>query len=404
MPGQCAIANSASLNASPVVIQHSHVFPNREILVKGSPFQSIPRRGFTLIELLVVIAIIAVLISLLLPAVQSAREAARRAQCINNLKQIGLAIANYESAISMFPPGGITYKQNPVDCTIANRTFTFLDFILNYMEQQPVYNAINFYFPAGGGTENGLPHGGATNHTAFVTRIPSFICPSDSEQTPYPYGTGAGQSLNGYNQTSYGGMVGTFDIWHWFCGCPPGPPFGGSCPSANDVEIKSDGVFEKEYYYRIAKVTDGLSNTIFVGEASRYRNDPDPVMNFYSRVGYWGSALAGSSRPSALFSAVPRINASFAVNDVANYPGQISVTGDVDSWMYVSSPDFRQLGQFGFRSQHPGGANFLFGDGSVRFIKESIDMGSYNFADRNPGVYRKLSTAAGGELISADAY
>src|SRR3954467_13166604 len=133
------------------------------------------RQGFTLIELLVVIAIIAVLISLLLPAVQSAREAARRAQCINNLKQIGLAVANYESSISMFPPGGITYKQDPVNCAISQRLFTFLDFILAYMEQQPVYNAINFSFPAGGTTENGLPHGGATNHTAFVTRIPSFV-------------------------------------------------------------------------------------------------------------------------------------------------------------------------------------------------------------------------------------
>jgi prepilin-type N-terminal cleavage/methylation domain-containing protein/prepilin-type processing-associated H-X9-DG protein len=377
--------------------------------MEQSRFSSIPRRGFTLIELLVVIAIIAVLIALLLPAVQSAREASRRAQCINNLKQIGLAIANYESAVGMFPPGGITYQQNPVYCPppgIPTRGFSFFDLILSYMEQQTVYNAVNFNFGAGGPMGNGLPHGGATNRTAFVTRIPSFVCPSDSEQTPYPYGTAAGQSLNGYNQTSYGGMAGTFDIWHWYCGCPPGPPFGGSCPGPNDVEIKSDGVFEKEYYFKISRITDGLSNTIFVGEASRYRNDPDPVMNFYSRVGWWGSFYPGgnTSRPSVLFSAIPKINASFAPDDIINYPGQIALTGDVDSWMYVSSPDFRQLGQFGFRSQHPGGANFLMGDGSVRFIKESIDMGSYNYADRNPGVYRKLSTVAGGEVISADAY
>jgi len=164
-----------------------------------SPRRSSPS-GFTLIELLVVIAIIAVLIALLLPAVQSAREAARRAQCVNNMKQIGLAILNYESSIGSLPMGGITYTENPVNCAIANRTFTFFDLILPQMEQQNVYNAANFSYPAGGLAENGIS-GGATNHTAFGTKIPSYVCPSDSDETPYTYPT---QSLNGYNQTSYG--------------------------------------------------------------------------------------------------------------------------------------------------------------------------------------------------------
>jgi prepilin-type N-terminal cleavage/methylation domain-containing protein/prepilin-type processing-associated H-X9-DG protein len=363
------------------------------------------RHGFTLIELLVVIAIIAVLIALLLPAVQAAREAARRAQCVNNLKQIGLAILNYESSLSSLPMGGVTYKESPVDCTINNRTFSMFDLILPQLEQQNVYNSANFNFPAGGATENGLPHGGATNHTAFVTRIPSYVCPSDSIQTPYPYGTGAGQSLNGYNQTSYGGSFGTFDIFHWFCGCPPGPPYGGSCPSANDVEAKSDGAFMKDYLVRLQNITDGMSNTIFVGEASRYKQDPDSVMNFYSRVGYWGSALdAVTGRPTGLFSTVPRINAPM-VSEAA-YPTATAgiAFGDVNSWLWISGPDFRQLGQFGFRSQHPGGANFAMGDGSVRFLKETIDMGSPIFANQNIGVYRKLSTIAGGEIISSDSY
>jgi len=357
--------------------------------------------GFTLIELLVVIAIIAVLISLLLPAVQSAREAARRAQCVNNLKQIGLAIMNYESANGVFPPGGITYQEAPLNCGVNNRTYSFFDLILAQMEQGSIYNAINFYYPAGGATENSLPHGGATNRTAFVTRINSYVCPSDSDMTPYDISA----SPNGYNQTSYGGVAGTFDIWHWWCGCPPSPPFGGSCPGASNVEVKSNGVMMKGYTVRISGVTDGLSNTLVVGEASRFRNDPDPQMMFYSRVGWWASTSDGvTSRPTALFSVIPKINANFIYSDTTIYPGDASVTGDVDSWMYVSSPDYRQLGQFGFRSQHPGGANFLFGDGSVRFMKESIDMGSYNYADRNPGVYRKLATIAGGEVISSDAY
>jgi prepilin-type processing-associated H-X9-DG protein len=357
--------------------------------------------------LLVVIAIIAVLIALLLPAVQAAREAARRAQCVNNLKQMGLALANYESAVGSYPPGGVTYQENPLDCSVNNRTYSFFDLILPYMESQTTYNAVNFSFPAGGGTERGFPHGGATNHTAFVTQIPSYVCPSDSQETPYPYGNPAtqpGTSFNGYNQTSYGGMAGTFDIWHWYCGCPPTPPYGGSCPGATNVECKSDGIFQKNYTYKISSVQDGLSNTIFLGEACRYRNDPDAVMMFYSRVGWWSTALPRTTRPSVLFSPIPKINANFAVGDQDAYPGQITATGDVDSWLYVSSPDYRQLGQFGFRSQHPGGANFAMGDGSVRWIKETIDMGSPVLANRNMGVYRKLGTIAKSEVISSDAY
>lgn len=362
-----------------------------------------PARGFTLIELLVVIAIIAVLIALLLPAVQSAREAARRAQCANNLKQLGLALANYESSNGLFPPGGLTYKESPVDCNI-NRTLSFFDLILPYMEQGAAYNAMNFFFSAGGASEYGFPSAGATNRTAMVNQVNSFICPSDSPQTPYT----PAESLNGYAQTSYGGVAGTFDIWHWWCGCPPSPPYGGSCPSANNVEVKSNGMFQKNYTYRLSQVVDGTSNTLAIGETSRYVNDPDPVMNFYSRVGWWGSAYPGgaTSRPTILFSVIPKINAPFQPNDTTNYPGyQQFPTGDVDSWMYSTSPDYRLLGQFGFRSQHPGGANFVFVDGSVHFLKESIDMGSPIYSvPANPGVYRKLSTINGGEVVSADAY
>jgi prepilin-type N-terminal cleavage/methylation domain-containing protein/prepilin-type processing-associated H-X9-DG protein len=366
-------------------------------------------RAFTLIELLVVIAIIAVLIALLLPAVQSAREAARRAQCINNLKQIGLALANYESAVGSYPPGAITFQENPMNCTVIPRTFSFFDLILPYMEAQTVYNAANFSFAAGDNSaapmEYGFPRASATNHTAFATQIPSYVCPSDSPETS----TASSPRANGYNQCSYGGMVGTFDIWHWYCGCPTSPPYGGSCPAANNTECKSDGIFQKNYTYKISQVRDGLSNTIYVGEACRYRNDPDPVFNFYSRMGWWASSFDSANgvtttRPTVLFSPIPKINASFAGDDIANYPSVINITGDVDSWLFSASPDYRQDGQFGFRSQHPGGANFAFGDGSVKFIKETIDMGSPVLANRNIGVYRKLSTIASGEVISSDAY
>jgi prepilin-type processing-associated H-X9-DG protein len=119
------------------------------------------------------------------------------------------------------------------------------------------------------------------------------------------------------------------------------------------------------------------------------------------------SSAPNSTRPQALASTVPRINAPFQPNDITNFPPTSMPTGDVNSWLYNSgSADYRQLGQFGFRSQHPGGANFLFGDGSVHFLKETIDMGSpaYNPPQANIGVYRKLSTRNGGETIADDSY
>jgi prepilin-type N-terminal cleavage/methylation domain-containing protein/prepilin-type processing-associated H-X9-DG protein len=361
------------------------------------------RSAFTLIELLVVIAIIAVLIALLLPAVQSAREAARRSQCVNNLKQIGLAIHNYESSFSSFPPGAIAYQNSPMNCNTAagqsgtSRGYSFFALCLGFMEEQNVYNAINFNFPTGGAF-TGYPHAGATNRTALISQINSFICPSDFPQTPYQIT----ESSNGYGQSSYAGMAGTRDIWHWYCGCPP--DVGGSC--AGLISIQPDGVFGQDYTYRIASINDGTSNTIFVGETARFKNDPDKIFNTWSRALWFGSGYsANTTRPQCLASSVPRINAPFVPDDYAISTGTLGPTGDTDGWLYVTTPDFRQWGQFGYRSQHPGGANFLLGDGSVRFLKETIDMGSPSYTPPvSYGVYRKLSTIKGGETISSDQY
>lgn len=353
------------------------------------------RSGFTLIELLVVIAIIAVLIALLLPAVQSAREAARRAQCVNNLKQVGLGIANYESANGSYPPGVITYQEAPLDCATPTRGYTVLCLILPYVEQQNIYNAVNFSLPAGG---VGLS-AGISNRTGLIAQIKSYVCPSDFTQIPY----NLSQSNNGYSQSSYAGMAGNNDIWHWYCGCPAS--VGGSC--AGGVEVKPDGVFGKNWTFRVSSVTDGTSNTIFVGETARFKNDPDQIFNSWSRGLWFGSNSPGATRPQGTASSVPKINAAFQLSDSSTFPSTLGPTGDTDGWLYVGSPDYRQLGQFGFRSQHPGGANMLFGDGSVRFLKETIDMGSIAYTPasaRNIGVYRKLATIAGGEVISADAY
>jgi prepilin-type N-terminal cleavage/methylation domain-containing protein/prepilin-type processing-associated H-X9-DG protein len=361
------------------------------------------RRGFTLIELLVVIAIIAVLIALLLPAVQAAREAARRAQCTNNLKQIGLAIANYESANGVYPIGTLINQDGnwTLTCQEPSFGYTLFAFILMTMEQQTVYNAINFNLPPGGHSfppvASGLDCGGV-NRTGMITRINSYVCPSDMQQTPLVPPT----STNGYSQTSYFGSAGTFDIWHWYCGCPPG--VGGlSCQGSE--QIAGDGVFFGNVAIKLADITDGTSNTLSVGESSRFMNDPDQEFNSWSRGLWFGSSAPNSTRPEGNGSTVPAINSPFLVGD-ASLPLNLSAAGEVNGWLWLQSGyDWRTVGQFGFHSFHPGGANFLFCDGSVHFLKQTIDMGNPNYAPPiNIGVYRKLSTRKGGETLSSDAY
>ncbi len=166
------------------------------------------RRGFTLIELLVVIAIIAVLIALLLPAVQAAREAARRAQCVNNLKQIGLGLHNYHSAVGSFPPG---HSQAARDINYAggygNQTeWSAQAMMLPYMEQTPLYNAINFSFCGG------LGYAGFANFTGFTARVNSFLCPSDN----YANSGGAITTSTGPpNINCYRASVGTTSAPYW---------------------------------------------------------------------------------------------------------------------------------------------------------------------------------------------
>jgi len=359
------------------------------------------RRGFTLIELLVVIAIIGVLIALLLPAVQAAREAARRAQCTNNLKQVGLALANYQTAQGVFPPLAITYaeKMLPVDCA-AKRDHSMFTMILPYMELRQQYDAVNFAFSAGGAGAWGGPNSGITNYTAFIASVNSYVCPSDLRMTPY----GLGQSLNAYSQGSYGACAGTMDIFrYWYCGtcCTPTTPA--------QIEIEGDGAFSKNISYSIADIIDGTSGTIFAGETSRFKpNDTDPIFHFWNRADWFGAAQG--TRFVGFGTTMPKINAPLLLIGGADPPATTAVTGWVDGWLYDKSYPYMNAGQFGFRSLHPGGANFLFGDGSVKFLKDSINISG----PPNPkppfngmatgGIYRALSTRFGGEVVPADAY
>ena len=274
--------------------------------------------------------------------------------------------------------------------------------MLGYMEQQPIYNSINFFYAPGG--HIGAPpcnvqDCGAVNHTGMITQILAYVCPDDVGQQPYPITT----STNGYSQSSYAGSAGTFDIWHWYCGCP-WTPGGLSCQGSE--WIAGDGAFYYNVPTSIAKITDGTSNTISVGETSRFKNDPDMIFNSWSRGLWFGSSAPGSSRPQGNASTVPRMNAPFLLGDTSIFQASLSPTNEVNAWLFLQvGYDGRTFGQFGFRSQHPGGANFAFLDGSVHFLKETIDMGNPNYTPPiNIGVYRKLSTRAGGEVVSSDAY
>jgi prepilin-type N-terminal cleavage/methylation domain-containing protein/prepilin-type processing-associated H-X9-DG protein len=366
-------------------------------------FSKKPLRGFTLIELLVVIAIIAVLIALLLPAVQAAREAARRSQCVNNLKQMGLACANYESSHGCFPVGITTY--NPRDTQFGcggngmGRAHTLFTLILPFMEQTTIFNAINFDFPAassGGGVYYGVDPG-AVQATALNSLINTYICPSDSQRTQK---SGRPTDMNQpYSTCSYAASFGTWDVWHWWYGCP--------------TQIRGDGAFAWDTSFKNSDITDGTSNTMMIGEMSRFLNDPDTFFNFWNRGGYFGArsaATPGVTRPQGSASTVARPNAPLRIPDA---PRSLAGPNGVDGWLWGSvGAQSLNMGQYGFRSLHPGGVNFVFGDGSVRFIKNSIDMGNLSSLTYNGtfvpgsriGVYRALSTRANGEIISADSY
>ena len=342
------------------------------------------RRGFTLIELLVVIAIIAVLIALLLPAVQAAREAARRSQCVNNLKQIGLAIANYESTHTILPPGclGVTlkspYSSIPCDPNYAYGMTMFTE-IMQFIEAGVAYNTINFQ-----GDNNSI-----RNKTAFNAKIAAYVCPSDTPAEAVP------ANYPGYSQGSYATVMGNVELVQ----SQYVASNGASTTDSNCLYPQPDGAFGFDWQFRISGITDGTSNTLYVGEFARFKNEPPGdsvnganINNFWTAgEGYYYDNFGNNSvRPEGFAYTYQQINAPAVAAD----PTPI--------WTYPSNPPYYWAptqqaytwGQFGFRGNHPGGINFAFGDGSVHFIKSTI----------NRLTYRALGTRAGGEVISADAY
>jgi prepilin-type N-terminal cleavage/methylation domain-containing protein/prepilin-type processing-associated H-X9-DG protein len=343
------------------------------------------RKGFTLIELLVVIAIIGVLIALLLPAVQSAREAARRAQCVNNLKQLGLAVHNYESAQGSFPMGNRYMDDTSYVGASCAGWFghSAFNMILPYIESNAQYNAVNFSFVANS----------ARNVTGLRARVASFICPSDTVANP-----GTANQFPAA-QTSYAMSRGTQEniYTNWAVASFPDP--NAEQPRKCNAAL-GNGVFGAENVVRISDITDGTSNTALFGEMSRFRDEQTNLLNFFHFTAVFGVSGLGSTwpgdlRPQTGAFTFPRLNSppdrtGTVISSIWGVCG--SGAGIPTDWL-INCPQALTLGQWAFRSNHPGGANFVFCDGSVKFIKNSV----------SDQAYQAIGTRRGGEVISSDA-
>jgi prepilin-type N-terminal cleavage/methylation domain-containing protein/prepilin-type processing-associated H-X9-DG protein len=372
-------------------------------------------RGFTLIELLVVIAIIAVLIGLLLPAVQAAREAARRIQCVNNMKQLGLALHNYHSTTNAFPTADWfqSYVNDDLSTQLGwHHVGSYILLMLPYFEQTQIYNSINFSYHAFQ----------VQNNTVQGAQVASLLCPSDgAAATKTVFAVGADDFGGGYGpqplgqtiaHNNYGGSAG------YFLPYPGAPAAGATNQMAGDSNFSAEvaqgnGLFDFGKTNSINTVTDGTSNSLALLEHAYGYMLPADQLQWY----WWHSGSYGDSGVSQI---VPPNFIKMNKFNYQNQPGGGS----------------RALG--GASSFHPGGVNACMADGSVRFIKDTIGswqiiatatggcggsgdtlppgyvapcggnpgtLGSINNGTpSNPGVYQFLGTVAGGEVISADQY
>jgi len=338
------------------------------------------RRGFTLIELLVVIAIIAVLIALLLPAVQSAREAARRSQCVNNLKQIALGMHNYHDSNQVLAPG-------QKSCCWG----TWILFMLPYVEQTALWNAWNFngdlvYYQ--GAFDAPLRYAGVCNITVSSTRVNAYMCPSDGSASSL---TGIAVTLNGVKMSvtsqsylvNYGNTVTAQPASYVDATYPGSPiPFGGA-PFA-DIDGPGPGNNGRAIF-GFNSITDGTSNTLMASECivGTGAGGPPYAAPFDLRgFSWWGSGavFTGLMPPNTTYPDVTE-SASYCI-----YPYQANPP--------CTQPTSTLLRVNFARSRHPGGVNAAMCDGSVRFAKNTTNL----------VVWRGLSTTRGGEVISADAY
>lgn len=335
-----------------------------------TPRCATPRRGFTLIELLVVIAIIAVLIALLLPAVQQAREAARRTQCKNNLKQIGLALHNYLDALSVFPPGG-TWP-HPINAAgTAGGPFSPQARLLPYLEQANLSNLIDFSKPYG--DQPGVSK----------VRVAPYLCPSDVNDR---------QTDNGNHWSfSYAANVGEWLIWDAF------------------TRTSGSGAFGQNTRFSTRDFTDGTSNSMMFSEVKAFqpyiRPNADPsstavpadVASLAIPTGQTAKLSAHSEwvegrSPQYSFTTTfgPNPKVPYTDSTGTTYPSVDYVSRSEPAAQASAAANSVSYGAISSRSYHAGVVNSLLADGAVRSISENINLGTW----------RALGTRSGNEVIT----
>jgi prepilin-type N-terminal cleavage/methylation domain-containing protein/prepilin-type processing-associated H-X9-DG protein len=328
------------------------------------------RRAFTLIELLVVIAIIGVLVGLLLPAVQKVRESANRMSCSNNLKQIGLALHSYHGAFNRFPPGYIDGNTNS-SLTPDNDVgpgWGWASFLLPYIEEGNVYNQINFNVGVAVGSNIAISQQSLKVHQ----------CPSDGLQDPFPVYDST--FTNPIATVAHGNYVACNGWIECFNGAGGNPGATGNDGLQGGAGSAGVGFFWRNSRTRIADVTDGMSNTICIGERSS-NHSPST----------WTGAVTGGRCPAWMATQPP-------TPPYTPPPGPPYDNADFDEALvlahgnatHLPNSDFPIFDPDTFYCRHPGGANFLFGDGSVHFLSSGI----------NPTTYQYLCTIAGGEIAN----